>query len=149
MLSFRSSFINIITMQITVQTNINASIDQVWECWTLPNHIMHWNFASDDWCCPSATNDLTVGSEFHYTMAAKDDSFSFDFWGTYDQIVVQKLLAITLGDGRKLTISFEDTNNGIVVTEQFDPESENPVELQQAGWQQILENFKKYVEGLY
>ena len=148
MLSFRLSFINIITMQITVQTNINASLAQVWECWTLPNHIMHWNFASDDWCCPSATNDLTVGSEFHYTMAAKDDSFSFDFWGTYDQIVVQKLLAITLGDGRKLTISFEDTNNGIVVTEQFDPESENPVELQQAGWQQILENFKKYVEGL-
>ena len=136
-------------MQITVQTNINASIDQVWECWTNPKHIMHWNFVSDDWCCPSATNNLTVGSEFHYTMAAKDDSFSFDFWGTYDQIVVQKLLAITLGDGRKLTISFEDTNNGIVVTEQFDPESENPVELQQAGWQQILDNFKKYVDGLY
>ena len=136
-------------MQITVQTKINTSIAQVWECWTNPKHIMHWNFASDDWCCPSATNDLTVGSEFHYTMAAKDDSFSFDFWGTYDQIVVKKLFAITLGDGRKLTISFEDTNNGILVTEQFDPESENPVELQQAGWQQILENFKKYVEGLY
>ena len=134
-------------MQITVQTKINASIDQVWECWTLPEPIMHWNFASDDWCCPSATNNLTVGSEFHYNMAAKDDSFSFDFWGTYDQIVVQKLLAITLGDGRKLTISFEDTNSGILVTEQFDPESENPVELQQAGWQQILENFKKYVEA--
>ena len=137
-----------ITMQITVQTKINSSIDQVWECWTLPKHVMHWNFASDDWCCPAATTDLQVGAEFHYTMAAKDDSFSFDFWGTYDQIVIQKLLAITLGDGRKLTITFEDTNNGILVTEQFDPESENPVELQQAGWQQILDNFKKYVEGL-
>ena len=134
--------------EITVSVIVNAPLQKVWQFWTLPEHIKQWNFASDDWCCPSATNDLTVGSEFHYTMAAKDDSFSFDFWGTYDQIVVQKLLAITLGDGRKLTISFEDTNSGILVTEQFDPESENPVELQQAGWQQILENFKKYVEGL-
>jgi uncharacterized protein YndB with AHSA1/START domain len=136
-------------MQITVQTSINSSLAQVWECWTQPEPRVNWNFASDDWCCPAATNDLHVGAEFHYTMAAKDNSFNFDFWGTYDQIVVQKLLAITLGDGRKLTISFEDTNNGILVTEQFDPESENPVELQQAGWQQILDNFKKYVDGLY
>jgi uncharacterized protein YndB with AHSA1/START domain len=134
-------------MQITVQTNINSSLAQVWECWTLPEHIVNWNFASDDWCCPAATNVLQVGAEFHYTMAAKDDSFSFDFWGTYNQIELQKLLSITLGDGRKLTITFEDTNNGILVTEQFDPESENSVELQQAGWQQILDNFKKYVEA--
>jgi hypothetical protein len=28
----------------------------------------------------------------------------------------------------------------------FDPESENPVELQQQGWQAILHNFKTYVE---
>ena len=137
-----------ITMQITVQTKINASIDQVWECWTNPKHVMHWNFASDDWCCPAATNDLTVGSEFHYTMAAKDDSFSFDFWGTYDHIVFYEILSITLGDGRKLKVTYEAIGNGILLTESFEPESENPVELQQAGWQQILDNFKKYVEGL-
>ena len=136
-------------MQITVQTKINTSIAQVWECWTNPKHIMHWNFASDDWCCPAATNDLTVGSEFHYTMAAKDDSFSFDFWGTYDHIVFYEILSITLGDGRKLKVTFEAIGHGILLTESFEPESENPVELQQAGWQQILDNFKKYVEGLY
>jgi uncharacterized protein YndB with AHSA1/START domain len=135
-------------MQITVQTNINSSLAQVWECWTLPEHIVNWNFASDDWCCPAATSDLTVGSEFHYTMAAKDDSFSFDFWGTYDKIVFYKILSITLGDGRKLKVTFEAIGNGILLTESFEPESENPIEMQQAGWQQILENFKKYVEGL-
>jgi len=135
-------------MQITVQTTINSSLTQVWECWTLPEHIVNWNFASDDWCCPSATNVLEVGAEFHYNMAAKDNTFSFDFWGTFDQIELQKLLAITLGDGRKLMIHFEDTANGILVTEHFDPESENSLEMQQAGWQQILDNFKKYVEGL-
>ena len=81
-------------MQITVQTNINASLAQVWECWTQPEHIVNWNFASDDWCCPAATNDLHVGAEFHYTMAAKDNSFSFDFWGTYDQIIPHEILLI-------------------------------------------------------
>jgi len=134
-------------MQITVQTNINSSLAQVWECWTLPKHILNWNFASNDWCCPAATNDLTVGSGFYYTMAAKDNSVSFDFWGTYDQIELQKLLSITLGDGRKMTVTFESINDGVIVTEIFEPESENPIEMQQAGWHQILDNFKKYIEA--
>ena len=136
-------------MQITVQTSINSSLAQVWECWTQPEHIVNWNFASDDWCCPAATNDLHVGAEFHYTMAAKDNSFSFDFWGTYDQIIPHEILAITLGDGRNLYITFQAIVDKVLLTENFDPESENPVELQQAGWQQILDNFKKYVDGLY
>lgn len=134
-------------MQITVQTKINSSIDQVWECWTNPKHVMHWNFASEDWCCPAATNDLTVGSEFHYTMAAKDNSMSFDFWGTYQEILKHQNIEIILGDGRKMNVIFESTNDGVTVTENFEPESENPVELQQAGWQLILDNFKKYVEA--
>jgi uncharacterized protein YndB with AHSA1/START domain len=134
-------------MQITVKTKINASIDQVWESWTNPKHVMHWNFASEDWCCPAATNDLTVGSEFHYTMAAKDNSVSFDFWGTYQEILIHQTIEIILGDGRKMTVTFESTNDGVIVTEIFEPESENPVELQQAGWQLILDNFKKYVEA--
>ena len=134
-------------MQITVKTKINASIDQVWESWTNPKHVTHWNFASDDWCCPAATNDLQVGAEFHYKMAANDNSASFDFWGTYDQIEFEKLLSITLGDGRNMTVTFESTNDGVIVTEIFEPESENSIELQQAGWQLILDNFKKYVEA--
>jgi uncharacterized protein YndB with AHSA1/START domain len=134
-------------MQITVKTKINASIDQVWESWTNPKHVTHWNFASDDWCCPAATNVLQVGAEFHYTMAAKDNSASFDFWGTYQEILMHQTIEIILGDGRKMTVTFESTNDGVIVTEIFEPESENPFELQQAGWQQILENFKKYVEA--
>jgi hypothetical protein len=82
-------------------------------------------------------------------MAAKDNSFSFDFWGTYDQIIPHEILAITLGDGRNLYITFQAIEDKVLLTENFDPESENPVELQQAGWQQILDNFKKYVDGLY
>gem|GEM_PF-6351553 len=32
------------------------------------------------------------------------------------------------------------------VTTVFDAEKMNPVEMQQSGWQSILDNFKKYVE---
>jgi len=33
-----------------------------------------------------------------------------------------------------------------VVTETFDAETENPLEMQQTGWQAILNNLKQYTE---
>jgi len=134
-------------MQITVQTTINSSLAQVWECWTLPEHIVNWNFASDDWCCPAATNILQVGAEFHYTMSAKDNSFTFDFWGTFLDIVPHQLIEIRLGDGRSMKVTFEEQNEGTLVTETFEAETMNSEELQQAGWQLILYNFKSYAES--
>ena len=132
---------------MTVETIINAPINSVWEKWTTPEHIQHWNFASPDWHCPSAKTDLQVGGEFHYEMAARDGSMSFDFGGTFLQIEEQKSLDILIGDGRKMKVTFASTEMGTKVTEQFEPENENPKEMQQAGWQQILDNFKAYVEA--
>ena len=132
--------------QIEVKSIIKAPMSHVWECWTAPKHIVHWNFASDDWHCPKADSNLIVGGTFHYTMAAKDNSMSFDFWGTYVSIEFEKHLEILLGDGRKMSVYFESNGNEITVTEKFDPENENPVELQKTGWQMILDNFKTYSE---
>ncbi len=123
-----------------------APISKVWQYWTLPEHIMNWNFAGSDWHCPSATNNLVVGGEFHYLMAAKDGSFSFDFWGTYQNIEFEKSIDILLGDGRKMAVYFEVIPEGTIVTETFEPETENSPELQKTGWQSILDNFKKYLE---
>lgn len=133
---------------LTVRASIKAPLSEVWNYWTNPNHIIHWNFASTDWHCPSATNKLEVGGEFHYVMAAKDESESFDFWGTYQSIEFNKHIDILIGDGRKLMVSFEETNEGTLLTEQFEPETMNAIELQEAGWQCILDNFKKYVETI-
>jgi uncharacterized protein YndB with AHSA1/START domain len=119
----------------------------VWDYWTSPKHIVNWNFASSDWHCPKAENNLVVGGEFHYYMEAKDGSFGFDFWGTYAAIKEEKSLEIILGDGRKVTVLFETSAHETIVTETFDPETINPVELQKAGWQMILDNFKAYVEN--
>jgi uncharacterized protein YndB with AHSA1/START domain len=131
---------------ITVTNIINAPIEKVWKYWTKEEHVKNWNFAASDWHCPNATNNLQVGGEFHYTMAAKDNSFSFDFWGTYQKIEPEKSIEIILGDGRQMKVGFESKGYSTVVTEQFEPETQNPEEMQKAGWQMILDNFKLYVE---
>ncbi len=131
---------------LTVRATIKAPLNKVWNCWTEAAQVQLWNFASSDWHCPATSNDLIVGGEFHYTMAAKDNSAQFDFWGTYQLIEINKRIEIVLGDGRIMKVLFDETQDGTIVTEQFEPENQNPIDLQQAGWQMILDNFKKYVE---
>lgn len=133
---------------ITVDAHIQSPLTTVWSAWTQAEHVQHWNFASSDWHCPSATNDLRTGGEFHYTMAAKDGCMEFDFWGTHEQIISEKQISTLLGDGRHMSVYFESTPEGTRVREEFEPEKMNPEEMQQMGWQMILNNFKSYAEGL-
>ena len=131
---------------ITVGNTINAPIEMVWDFWTTPTHITQWNNASDDWHTPHAENDLQVGGKFLSRMEAKDGSFGFNFIGTYDEVEENKAIVYTLEDGRKVKVNFVDERNVTKVIESFEAEDENSVELQQGGWQAILDNFKKYVE---
>ena len=133
-------------MKITIQSNINGDVSKVWEHYTEPIHIVNWNFANDDWCCPSAENDLKVGGKYAARMEAKDGSFGFDFEATYDEVLLQERFTYTMPDGRKVTTSFEKNGNQTTVKTVFDAEKENPIDLQRDGWQAILNNFKKYFE---
>ncbi|MBK5279002.1 MAG: SRPBCC domain-containing protein, partial [Bacteroidia bacterium] len=110
--------------------------------------IKHWNFASDDWCAPNATNNLVVGGEFSFRMEAKDGSFGFDFGGVYDVVDIHKRIEYTMGDGRKAKIEFTAQPGLCKIVESFEAESENSEELQRGGWQAILNNFKKHVETI-
>jgi uncharacterized protein YndB with AHSA1/START domain len=132
---------------ITVETTVNAPVEKIWACWTLPEHIIQWNHASDDWHSPSATNDLRAGGQFSYRMEAKDGSFGFDFWGIYDEVQINELITYTMGDGRKAKIIFTPDGGTTKVVESFEAEDTNPIELQRGGWQAILDNFKKYAEA--
>lgn len=134
------------TTPITVETTVNAPVATVWKCWTEPEHITQWNAASDDWHSPSATNDLREGGTFTARMEAKDGSAGFDFGGTYTKVVDQKEIAYTMDDGRKVSVTFEDKGDQTHVIETFDAETQNSPELQRAGWQSILDNFKKHAE---
>lgn len=132
--------------KITVQSTVHAPVAKVWEYWTEPEHITQWNNASDDWHTPVAENDLKVGGKFLTRMEAKDGSFGFDFGGIYDEVKLHEVISYTMGDGRKVSITFKGHENETEVIETFDAESTNPIEMQQAGWQAILDNFKKYAE---
>ncbi len=133
--------------KITVATVIEASLDKVWECYTNPLHVEEWNHASDDWECPYAESDLVEGGRFLYTMSAIDGSASFDFEGEFTEIIPEEKIVYKMDDGREAEVTFEDDGaDNVTVATIFDPETENPLEMQQAGWQAILDNFKKHVE---
>ena len=132
---------------ITIETIINAPIDQVWKAFNSPEDIVKWNQASDDWYCPKAENDLQVGGKLKSTMAAKDGSFQFEFEAKYDEIIPNKFIRYYISDGRRVEINFHEENNLTKITEKFEPESQNPTEMQQQGWQAILNSFKNYVES--
>ncbi|MBP6333974.1 MAG: SRPBCC family protein [Bacteroidia bacterium] len=137
-----------INTKITVETTVKAPIEKTWMLWTSPEHITKWNNASDDWHTPRAENDLRVGGKFLSRMEAKDGSFGFDFEGVYDQVKINELISYTMGDGRKTMITFVKFGNETKVTETFDAENQNSIEMQRTGWQAILDNFKKYVESI-
>lgn len=132
---------------LEVSAQIAAPIQEVWSKWTEAQHVVNWNFAHESWCCPSAVVDLKVGGTSSYRMEAKDGSMGFDLKATFEQI--EPLLSIhsVLEDGRKVEVSFENNANQTILVQRFEPEKENTLALQQAGWQAILDQFKSYCEG--
>ncbi len=132
---------------LTVQSTVNAPVTKVWEYWSKPEHIKNWCAASDDWHAPKAENDLRVGGNFSTRMEAKDGSFGFDFGGVYDAVDTNKYIEYTMGDGRKVKVWFTDEGNSTKIVESFEAEDTNPLEMQQGGWQAIMDNFKKYTEA--
>lgn len=133
-------------MKISIKTVVNAPLARVWESWTTPADIMAWNAASDDWHTTSSTVDLRDGGAFSSRMEAKDGSMGFDFGGTYTRVNPMSRIEASFGD-RGMVVEFSETPDGILVLETFDAEEDNSVEMQKAGWQAILDNFKRHTEA--
>ena len=131
---------------IKVEVKINAPLLIVWKNWVTPEDIVNWNAASKEWHTVKSENDLKIGGKFSSRMEAKDGSMGFDFWGTYTYIKENEKIEYTLGDERKVSVKFSYTGDSTLLEEEFEAETENPAELQQFGWQAILNNFKKHVE---
>lgn len=131
---------------ITVEATIKAPVEKVWNYWSAPKHIVQWNSASDDWHTPHAENDLRSGGKFSSRMEAKDGSLGFDFNGVYNQVKKHELIAYSISDGRKVSVTFSSDKNKTKITEAFEAENTHSIEQQKTGWQAILDNFKKYTE---
>ena len=134
--------------KIIVEVLVDRERRAVWQFFNQPEHITNWNFASDDWSCPRAENDLRVGGRLCARMEAKDGSVGFDFEAIYDEVIDGSRIAYTMTDGRQAQTTFEDVADSTKVTTRFDAEAINPADMQRAGWQAILDNFKKYAESV-
>lgn len=135
-------------LPVTISAEISAPIERVWEYWNGPEHVVKWKAASDDWHCPRAQNDLRPGGRFVFSMAARDGSAAFDFSGTYIDVVPGERIVSQLDDGRMTHTTFKAVGPSVTrVEETFEAEMENPPEMQRAGWQAILDNFKRVVES--
>lgn len=135
-------------VNITIETLVHAPINLVWDTWNSPNHVVHWNHASDDWHSPKADNNFVVGGKFVYRMEAKDNSFGFDFSGTYEEIVDKKRVVTRLDDNRLVKTEFHVENDSVRIVDTFEAEDQNSIELQRVGWSAILNNYKLYTESL-
>lgn len=133
--------------KVTIETTVNAPVEKVWKYWNEPAHITKWCTATPEWHTPRSENDLRVGGKFTSRMEAKDGSMGFDFGGVYDVVKTNEQIDYTMGDTRKASILFTKAGNGTKIVETFDAENENPIEMQQMGWQAILNNFKAYTES--
>lgn len=133
-------------MRISVSVLVPAAIEKVWLSYVTPEDIIKWNAASEDWHTTSSRVDLRPGGSFSSRMEAKDGSFGFDFEGTYTQIIEHELIEYEFG-GRTANVKFDKQPDGVRVTVEFDAEEENSQEDQRAGWQAILDNFNRHVQG--
>ena len=133
-------------MKITVETTVDAPLDEVWRAYSDPEAIKQWNAASDDWHTTRSTVDLRPGGAFSSRMEAKDGSDGFDFAGTYTYVVENELIEYTFGD-REARVEFAEGPGGVNVKVTFDGEDTHPADVQRAGWQAILDNFARHVEA--
>ena len=134
-------------MQITIRTTVNAPLATVWRAWNNPEDIKQWNAAQNDWHTTRSEVDLREGGRFLSRMEAKDGSMGFDFEGTYTRVVPMQAIDYRMSDGREVAVRFEEGEQGVLVTETFATESENPPEMQRQGWQAILDSFRRHVEA--
>ncbi len=140
------TLLNMTFTKIQIQCTVDSQLQKAWDYYTQPEHLTKWNFASDDWHCPYATNEVKEGGKLVARMEAKDGSFGFDFEGLYKEVVIGEKLTYQMADSRVVQVQFKKTGDATVVRIVFDAETENPVDMQRDGWQAILNNFKRYTE---
>ncbi len=133
-------------MKISVKTTIQAPMSKVWRAYSNPEDIKQWNAANPDWHTTAASVDLRVGGAFSSRMEAKDGSMGFDFAGIYTQVVEHQLIEYSFGD-RQARVEFSEEANSVTVRVTFDAETTFSEEQQRGGWQAILDNFARHVQG--
>jgi uncharacterized protein YndB with AHSA1/START domain len=92
---------NIENRTLTLQRNIPAPLESVWDAWTQPEHIAQW-WGPKGMQVNIAKHDLRIGGQWRYTMEMQDGNI-FVSDGTYADIETHKKL-VSSADFRPMTI---------------------------------------------
>lgn len=133
---------------LSVSVLINKSLDLVWNTWNDDSQMHNWLFISNEFETKNPRIDLKLGGSFSYSMASKTGDFDFEYRAVYTAIELKKRIAFTLIDGRKAEVKFSTEAKHVHLQIDFEPVVMQDNDVQLAGWQAILTNFKRYVESL-
>ena len=130
---------------ITIQRNFDAPASLVYAAWIDPKHIVHWYYASEGWTTPFAESDPREGGIFRIGFASPDGKNDFTFEGVYNELVPNKRIVFTIGDGRPVTIDLEERNGKTLLTLVLALEDVHSAEQQREGWTAMLIHLGEYL----
>lgn len=130
-------------MKVTVETSVQAPIDEVWRMFNDPADMMLWD-ASDGWRITSATNDLRVGGGLELRIEPKAGG-SYEFRATYTEVEPMRTIAWRNDQGRHARIEFRNGIGAVHVRQTFEADPEPSMEEQRQDWQAVLDGFARHV----
>jgi uncharacterized protein YndB with AHSA1/START domain len=132
--------------KITITQSIKAPLKTVYESYLNPVDNLRWNTAGEGWTTSYAKIDARVGGELHFGYQGPTLDLSFDLGGVFKEIVENHKISYLMGD-RLVEWFFEQSGSGQTkVSCIFDAEDQNSLAMQEHGWNNILTNFKTFVE---
>ena len=132
--------------KIIVPVIVNSTLEKVWDAWTLEENVKIWNVPFSDWHCPFVENNVVTGGKFHFRMENLNGTEGFDYKGEYTQVIPYSKIITLQEDKRISTITFEESQGKVFLTEEFEPEEKTDLNLQREFCQSVLERFKSFVE---
>lgn len=124
------------------------SVEAVWACATEPEHIRRWYSGHADWECTDAEQDLRVRGEFRYMLTTKSHTFSRIQEGYYTRVEAPYMLEYITKDGRKVTVSFAQVRDIVIIEQIAEAERNAPFEMQRRWQQRLLQNLADYAEQI-
>lgn len=132
-------------MQITIEKNIIATIDEVWNAFNNPHDILQWDY-TDEWKTTWVSNDLKVGGQLLLRTENSENSEGFDFSATYTKIERNRLIEFRDNDERMVYLEFIENDNNVTIRQTFDAISTLSENDQRLEWQSVLDRFAQHVE---
>ena len=120
----------------------------VFKAWIEPEHLVQWFRASEGWTTPFAEADARPGGKYRIGFASPDGKDDFVFEGVYNEIVEPERLVFTIGDGRRVLVTFAEFERKTKLVLRLALETTSSEEQQREGWTAGLVHLGEYLATL-